>query len=92
MVRTHPVTGKKLIFVTPSYTTHIEGVADEESAAILGLLYDHCMNPNYQVCFRWRPNSVAFWDNRCTWRQAIWDDFPNTRSGFRVTVAGDKAF
>ena len=92
VVRTHPVTGKKLIFVNPSYTTHIEGMPEDESAAILNFLYVHCMNPNYQVRFRWRPNSVAFWDNRCTWHQAIWDYFPDTRSGFRVTVAGDKPF
>ena len=92
VVRTHPVTGKKLIFVNPSYTTHIEGMPEDESAAILNFLYVHCMNPNYQVRFRWRANSVAFWDNRCTWHQAIWDYFPDTRSGFRVTVAGDKPF
>ncbi|WP_333586679.1 TauD/TfdA dioxygenase family protein, partial [Phenylobacterium sp.] len=68
------------------------GLPDDESEAILKLLYVHSMNPNYQVRFRWRPNSVAFWDNRCTWHQAIWDYFPDTRSGFRVTVAGDKPF
>ena len=90
VIRTHPVTGKKLVFVNPSYTTPIVGLPDDESEAILKFLYVHCMNPNYQVRFRWRPNSVAFWDNRCTWHQAIWDYFPDTRSGFRVTVAGDK--
>ena len=92
VIRTHPVTGRKLVFVNPSYTTHIVGLPDDESEAILKFLYVHCMNPNYQVRFRWRPNSVAFWDNRCTWHQAIWDYFPDTRSGFRVTVAGDKPF
>ncbi len=92
VIRTHPVTGRKLIFVNSSYTTHIVGVSKDESAAILGYLYKHCRNANFQVRFRWQPNSVAFWDNRCTWHQAMWDYFPDTRSGYRVTVAGDKPF
>ena len=92
IVRTHPVSGRKLIFVNPSYTTQIVGVSKDESAAILGYLYKHCGDPDFQCRFRWRANSVAFWDNRCTWHQAIWDYFPDTRSGYRVTVAGDKPF
>ena len=92
VIRTHPVTGRKLIFVNSSYTTHIVGVSKDESAAILGYLYKHCSNANFQVRFRWQPNSVAFWDNRCTWHQAMWDYFPDTRSGYRVTIAGDKPF
>jgi len=92
VIRTHPVSGRKLIFVNPSYTTNIVGVAKAESAAILSYLYQHCGSPDFQCRFRWRPNSVAFWDNRCTWHQAIWDYFPDTRSGYRVTIAGDKPF
>jgi taurine dioxygenase len=90
VVRTHPVTGKKSLFVNASYTTRIVEAPKEESDAILGYLYAHCANPNFHVRFRWRPNSVAFWDNRCTQHLAVWDYFPQTRSGFRVTVAGDK--
>jgi taurine dioxygenase len=92
ILRTHPVSGRKLIFVNPSYTTHIVGVGKAESAAVLGYLYQHCANPDFHVRFRWRAGSVAFWDNRCTWHQAVWDYFPELRSGFRVTVAGDKPF
>jgi taurine dioxygenase len=92
VIRTHPVSGRKLIFVNPSYTTRIVGVPKAESAAILGYLYQHCGNPDFQVRFRWRPRSLAFWDNRSTWHQAIWDYFPDTRSGYRVTVAGDRPF
>lgn len=92
IVRTHPVSGRKLIFVNPSYTTHIIGVSKAESAAVLGYLYQHCANADFQVRFRWRPGSVAFWDNRCTWHQAVWDYFPSVRSGYRVTVAGDKPY
>lgn len=90
VVRTHPVTGRKGIFVNSSYTTKIVGVGKDESDAILQFLYKHCMNSNFHVRFRWQPGSIAFWDNRCTQHQAIWDYFPQVRSGFRVTVAGEK--
>ena len=92
VVRTHPVTRRKLLFVNSSYTTRIVEVPKAESDAILAFLYDHLKNPNFHVRFRWRPNSIAFWDNRCTQHLATWDYFPQTRSGFRVTVAGDKPF
>ncbi|MBI1262572.1 MAG: taurine dioxygenase [Rhizobiales bacterium] len=90
VIRTHPVTGKKGIFVNSSYTTKIVGLGKDESDAILQFLYKHCMNSNFHVRFRWQPGSIAFWDNRCTQHQAIWDYFPQVRSGFRVTVAGEK--
>ena len=92
MVRTHPVTGRKALFVNPSYVIRIVGVPKDEGDAVLGYLYRHCTNPNFQVRFRWKPNSVAFWDNRCTQHMATWDYFPQTRSGFRVTVAGDRPY
>lgn len=92
VIRTHPVTGKKLVFVNPSYTTRIVEVAKEESDAILGYLYQHCANPDFHVRFRWQPGSVAFWDNRATWHKAIWDYFPDVRSGYRVTIAGDRPY
>jgi taurine dioxygenase len=89
-VRTHPVTGRKCLFVNQSYTTHIVGISKDESRAILGYLFHHCTNPNFQVRFRWTPHAVAFWDNRCTQHLAVWDYFPQTRSGYRVTISGDK--
>lgn len=92
VVRTHPVSGRKLLYVNPSYTTHLVGVPKAESTAILNYLYQHCANPDFSMRFRWSPNAVAFWDNRCTWHQAVWDYFPDVRSGFRVTVAGDKPY
>ncbi|HZF45316.1 MAG TPA: TauD/TfdA family dioxygenase, partial [Sphingomonadaceae bacterium] len=55
-------------------------------------LAHHCENPNFQVRFRWEPHSIAFWDNRCTQHFATWDYFPETRSGFRVSIAGDKPY
>ena len=92
VIRTHPVTGLKGIFVNSAYTTRIVEVGKDESDAILAYLYSHCANPNFHARFKWRPHSVAFWDNRCTQHLAVWDYFPQTRSGFRVTVAGDKPF
>ena len=60
--------------------------------AILDFLYEHCSRPHWQVRFRWQPDSVAFWDNRCVQHIAMWDYFPDVRSGYRVTVKGDKPF
>jgi taurine dioxygenase len=89
VVRTHPVTKRKLLFVNQSYTLDIVGLPKAESKAVLEFLYKHLTNPNFQVRFKWRPHSIAFWDNRCTQHQAIWDYFPQTRSGFRALVAGE---
>lgn len=90
VIRTHPVTGRKALYVNRGFTKRILGVPRDESAAILSYLYGHAENPLFQCRFRWRPNSVAFWDNRCVQHRAMWDYWPHTRSGFRVTVAGDK--
>ena len=90
VVRTHPETGKKCLFVNPIFTTHIIGLPRLESDAILRMLHEHCAKEDFQVRFRWQPNSVAFWDNRCVQHLAIWDYYPHTRSGFRVTIKGDR--
>jgi taurine dioxygenase len=92
VVRTHPVTGKKALYVNRGFTKSIKGVPRDESAAILQYLYQHAENPLFQCRFRWQPNSIAFWDNRCVQHRAMWDYWPHTRSGFRVTVAGDKPY
>jgi taurine dioxygenase len=92
VVRTHPVTGKKALYVNRGFTKRLLGVPRDESVAILQYLYDHAENPLFQCRFRWQPNSIAFWDNRCVQHRAMWDYWPHTRSGFRVTVAGDKPY
>jgi len=92
VVRTHPVTGKKALYVNRGFTKRLVGVSRDEGTAILQYLYDHAENPLFQCRFRWQPNSIAFWDNRCVQHRAMWDYWPHTRSGFRVTVAGDKPF
>jgi taurine dioxygenase len=88
VVRTHPVTGRRCLFVNSMFTTRLLGVPRAESDTILGYLFEHVKNPLFQCRFRWQTNSVAFWDNRCTQHFAIWDYFPNLRSGYRVTVRG----
>ncbi|WP_158969404.1 TauD/TfdA family dioxygenase [Paraglaciecola sp. L3A3] len=90
VIRTHPVTGKKSIYVNSSYTTRIMGLSKTESEGILTMLYNHVKDPNFQVRFTWQPDSIAIWDNRCTQHFAVWDYFPQTRSGYRVTMAGEK--
>jgi taurine dioxygenase len=92
IVRTHPVTRRKCLYVNSSFVTGINGVPKEEGDAVLGFLYEHVKNPNFQVRFRWRPHSVAFWDNRAVQHLAVWDYFPQVRSGYRVTVAGDRPY
>jgi len=90
VIRTHPITGRKGIFVNSPFTTHINEIPRDESGDILAFLYKHCAKPAFQVRFRWQPNSVAFWDNRCVQHLALWDYFPETRSGYRVTIEGDQ--
>ena len=92
IVRTHPVTGRKALYVNCAFTTHIEGLKKNESDAILSMLYDHIDTPEFHCRFDWRDNSVAFWDNRCTQHRALWDYYPQVRHGFRVTVKGDRPF
>ncbi len=92
VIRTHPVTGKKAIFVNPVFTVGVKDVPEDEGDAILRFLYAHTNRPQFQVRFKWRPNSIAFWDNRCVQHIAMWDYFPEVRSGERVTVKGDRPF
>jgi taurine dioxygenase len=90
VVRTHPVTGRKALYVNKGFTKRIIGIPPDESEAVLNYLYEHMANPLFQCRFRWRENSIAFWDNRCVQHHAMWDYWPHTRSGHRVTVTGDR--
>ena len=90
VIRTHPVSGRKSIFVNEMFTTRIVGLSRDESDAVLSFLFRHVQRTEFQCRFRWAANSIAFWDNRCTQHMAIWDYFPATRSGYRVTVQGEK--
>lgn len=90
VIRTHPSTGRKAIFVNKQFTAGINEMPKDESAAILAFLYAHVAKPQFQMRFRWEKHSVAFWDNRCLQHTAVWDYFPHTRSGLRATLAGDR--
>jgi taurine dioxygenase len=90
VVRTHPLSGRKALYVNSMFTTRLAGVPREESDAVLRFLFDHVQNPAFQCRFHWQKNSIAFWDNRCTQHYAVWDYYPHVRSGYRVTVRGEK--
>ena len=92
VVRTHPVTGRNALFVNPGFTERIEGLTREESDALLQYLFRHAEQPQFQCRFKWERLSLAMWDDRCTWHRALWDYYPETRSGLRVTVRGDRPF
>ena len=88
IIRTHPETEKKAIYVNKFFTTRIEGLADQESKLILDYLFTHIEKTEFQIRYKWNKNDMAFWDNRCTIHKALWDYFPNERKGRRVTIKG----
>lgn len=92
VVRSHPVSGRKALYVNAYFTSHINELSSGESRALLDYLYTHTTQPAFQCRFKWRPNSVAFWDNRCVQHIAMWDYYPQVRSGYRVTIKGDRPF
>ncbi|WP_428490947.1 TauD/TfdA dioxygenase family protein [Rhodopila sp.] len=92
VVRTHPVSKRKALFVNENFTTHINELSEDESRAVLDFLYAHCTKPAYQVRFSWQPHSIAFWDNRAVQHIAMWDYYPQLRSGYRVTIKGDRPY
>jgi taurine dioxygenase len=92
VVRSHPETGRRALFVNRLFTTRLVQLSRIESDVILQMLFRHIENPELQCRFQWQANSLAFWDNRCTQHLALWDYYPHRRYGNRVTIAGDKPF
>jgi taurine dioxygenase len=92
VVRTHPETGERALYVNSVFTTHIKGLAKKESDWLLDHLCAQAAIPEYQCRFRWRENSIAFWDNRSCQHYAAADYAPAMRHMERVTVIGDKPF
>jgi taurine dioxygenase len=92
VIRTHPVSGRKALYVNGGFTTRIKQLPRPESDAVLQFLYRHVETPEFHCRFRWQVNSVAFWDNRCMQHHAMWDYYPQRRHGHRVTIKGDKPF
>ena len=92
VIRTHPETGKKVLFVNSLFTTHIEGLRKEESKAVLDLLFQHIQTPEFAVRFSWEPHSIAIWDNRSTQHKPVNDYFPAHRRMERITIDGDRPY
>jgi len=90
VVRTHPETGRKCLFVNHSYTVAFEGMTEEESKPLLDFLLNHGHRPEFTCRFRWEPGSIAFWDNRATKHLAVHDAGPFRRLMRRTQVCGDR--
>ena len=92
VVRTHPISGRKSIFVNAAFTSRIKGMAPEDSTKTLRWLYSTVNNPHYQIRFNWQPNSIAFWDNRSVQHYGVADYDAQVRHMERITLAGDRPF
>lgn len=93
MVRTHPVTGRKALYVNAGFTKGIAGMPDEESGPILEFLFRHSTRPEFIYRHKWRVHDMMFWDNRCSMHYALADyDFSVRRHMHRTTIAGDAPY
>jgi len=89
VVRVHPETGRKNLFVNPKFTIRLVDWPEAQSVALLRLLYDHMTDPRFVVRYHWRPGTLAFWDNRATMHYGIYDYAGERRTMHRVTLRGD---
>ena len=90
VVITHPQTGKKALFVNPTFTLGFDGWSDEESKPLLNYLYSHATKPEFTCRFKWEEGSIAFWDNRSTWHLAVNDYHGQRRLMHRITITGTR--
>jgi taurine dioxygenase len=90
VVRTHPETGRKALYVNVAHTVRFVGMTEAESAPLLGHLYAHQVRPEHTCRFVWRPGSIALWDNRCTQHNPVNDYHGHRRVMHRITLAGDR--
>lgn len=90
VVRTHPETGEKILYVNYGHTVGFKGMTETESAPILDYLFEHQRRPEFTCCFKWQPGSIAFWDNRATQHNPINDYHGYKRVMHRITIAGEK--
>ena len=92
VVRIHPVTGRKAIFVSPQFTLYIKGMDGTESKQLLESVYRRTLIHEFHYRHRWQPNMVVFWDNRSVQHSALHDYYPQRRKLDRITIAGDRPF
>ena len=90
VVRTHPETGRKALYVNAGHTARFRGWTDEESAPLLNFIFQHQTRPELTCRFNWRPGSIALWDNRCTQHNPVNDYHGYRRVMHRITLAGDR--
>jgi taurine dioxygenase len=90
VVRTHPVTGRRSLYVNAAFTMHIVGLPADESDELLTFLYRQAAIPEHQCRLRWEPDTFALWDNRCAQHYAVSDYYPQRRVMERVTIVGDR--
>ena len=90
LVRTHPETGRKALFVNIAHTIGIRGMTESESAPLLNFLFEHQVKPEFTCRFSWRRHSLAFWDNRCVQHNPVNDYHGFRRVMHRITLAGDR--
>ena len=89
VVRRHPETGRRALYVNVAHTVRFDGMTEEESAPLLEYLFRHQTRPEFTCRFRWRAGSIAFWDNRCAQHNAVNDYAGHRRLLHRITLAGD---
>lgn len=92
VVRTHPISGRKALFINDGFTTHINELSLVESNIVLDFLYKHIARPEFTLRWRWEVNDIAFWDNRITQHYAVADYLPERRIMHRATIIGDKPY
>ena len=91
VVTRHPESGRKILYVNSGFTSHLVGLTPKESRATLDFLYRHIAEtPKLHCRVHWEPNTLTLWDNRCTQHHAVWDYYPHSRKGERVSVVGDE--
>jgi taurine dioxygenase len=90
VVRTHPETGRKALYVNVAHTAGIKGLTEQESAPLLSFLFEHQVKPEFTCRFAWTPNAIAFWDNRCAMHNPINDYHGFRRVMHRITLQGDR--